>query len=268
MWLRVDDGLLEHPKIIRAADHLGGSNALGRVAAVWLEAALYASRNLTDGFVPARVVARLLSDDEPARVAAALVLAGMWIEVPDGYRLHDWDHYQPSGADVKAKRARDRDRKRDQRSTGNNPQLVRADSARTSEGHPNGVRADSSALARARSRPDPLPRSKAEEPRALRAAPVSVFEVRPHLHAAAHATIERGGEFVTETGAPNIAELEAELKTIAARDLGATWTTTRELAAVVESVVARRRKRDEAEHARRNFEERERAAIRRLGGVR
>ena len=57
-------------------------NGLG----VWVAAACYASRYLTDGFIP-EVVAVGLGG---ARILARLVDVGLCDKVPGGYKLHDW----------------------------------------------------------------------------------------------------------------------------------------------------------------------------------
>lgn len=263
MWFRTDDGFLEHVKVIRAADVLGGPNALGRVAAVWLEGGLYAARNLTDGFIPARVVARFLTDDAPDVVASALVSARIWVAVPDGFLVHDWPDYQPSGTDVKAKRARDRDRKRAANgSTGNIPPGFHTDSGRNRDGND----ADSGALARARDPvPDPLPqRSKAEKPNAARVLGprASVFEVRAAIQAATHATVERG-DHVNPDGSPNAGAISDEVRQIAAHDLRATWDHSNEIESIIDGTLRTRERRDEATAARERFRKREGKALRR-----
>lgn len=259
MWFRVDDLFLGHTKVIDAANALGGPNALGRIAAVWLEGGLYAARHLTDGFIPRRVVERFLTDDAPLDVAAALVRGRIWVPEGDGFRVHDWTDFQPSGSDVKAKRARDRDRKRAalNGSTGNIPRGIHAESVAT----PRGIDPDSEALARARD-PVPVPqRSKAQEP----APCASVFELRQAILAATHATVERGGEFVNPDGTPNAAAISAEVRQIAAHDLRATWDQSREIEAIVIAALETRARRAEATAARDRFHAREATALRALG---
>lgn len=112
MWFRVDDGFLRHPKVHAAADRLGGRNALGRVAAVWLECGLYSAATLTDGFIPNRELGRLATDERPLDVIQALVQAGLAQSREGGVALHDWHVYQPSAQEVKDKREWDARRKR------------------------------------------------------------------------------------------------------------------------------------------------------------
>src|SRR5262252_1528060 len=279
MWFKVDDGFTEHEKTVEAARLLDGPYAHARIIAVWMDAALYAARRLTDGYVPERVVARCLVDDDPLTVASALVAAGLWIAVPNGFLFHDWDVYQPDAATTKAKRDEDRDRKRRKRTaTSDAPLLdadqdqdaigtdddVRADSAR----NPDGIRADNAALARARD-PVPVPvlQTKQKSSATARLASVSrppparmtvsVFEVNRHVQAAVHRTLDLGPPFVDQDGAPVLAELRAEVKTIVTRDLRATWSG-RELDAIIDGALARRRRLQDADRARTAFRRRER----------
>jgi hypothetical protein len=120
-WVKLDDGFTDHPKIA----HVGAIGA-------WLQiqALCYCNRNLTDGFIPygiaqsflARGVVRtdargvlwtlgehsghqgldLTDVDWPGE----LVTAGLWEEVAGGYRIHDYEHYQPTKAQVLAERAK------------------------------------------------------------------------------------------------------------------------------------------------------------------
>ena len=98
MSLKIHDRFLEHVKTIAAADALGGPYALSRVAAVWLEAACYASRRLTDGFVPTQALVDSRADDDALAVARALASANLMVEIDGGFRFHDWNDYNPKKA--------------------------------------------------------------------------------------------------------------------------------------------------------------------------
>lgn len=125
-WVRIDDGFTDHPKIAR----------IGPIGAwIQLQALCYCNKNLTDGFVPfgiARSFAgRNQRVDERNRVwetgehsgmqgkdmadvdwLQLLCDAGVWEPVPGGYRIHDFDDYQPSKAEVLKERERWVERKR------------------------------------------------------------------------------------------------------------------------------------------------------------
>lgn len=130
-WVRIDDGFVDHPKVARVG-------AIG--AWLQLQALCYANRNLTDGFVPYGVAASFIArgtrridgdrvwrlaetcgmagrDIDEATWSDIMVEAGLWERVAGGFRIHDFDHYQPTKAEVLAERARsatrqDRFRKR------------------------------------------------------------------------------------------------------------------------------------------------------------
>lgn len=134
-WVKVDDHFDEHPKMA-AVGPVGWG--------VWLAGLAYCNRNLTDGFIPRTVAKgiggewdvrvpvpesfderengiRSIQDDEQIWtidigsgmhgesittewVIGLLVNAGLWVPVKGGYRIHDFEHYQPSKAAVLAER--------------------------------------------------------------------------------------------------------------------------------------------------------------------
>jgi hypothetical protein len=116
-WFVVDDNAYSHPKLIAA-----GNAALG----LWLRAGSYAAQHLTDGIVPAAVVRMCSGTTAQVR---RLVQAGLWHEhghscphpkcvqpAPGDYYMHDYlAPYNPSRADVLARRERVADKKRAQR---------------------------------------------------------------------------------------------------------------------------------------------------------
>lgn len=96
-WFKVDDGLHGHKKTARA-----GVAAMG----LWVIAGSWSADNLTDGFVPDYMAARM--DPDFRDHAAALVRAGYWSEGEDpegdkGWRFLHWAEYQPMKADVEAR---------------------------------------------------------------------------------------------------------------------------------------------------------------------
>jgi hypothetical protein len=122
MWARLDDAILDNPKII-AAGPLGF--ALHVAAITWC------ARNLTDGFIPKRRVAQLLDLSSlhvreatrpralhavtAERVADDLARIGLWHDRGAHWEVHDYLVYNPSKPEVLARRARDRTKKRKQR---------------------------------------------------------------------------------------------------------------------------------------------------------
>jgi hypothetical protein len=96
-WFKVDDSYYDHPKVFDAPDC---------AVALWTRAGAWAARNLTDGFVPSGMPARLC--DDPDTAVKELVRRGLWTRTSGGYKFHDWSDFQPSAqavAELRAKRA-------------------------------------------------------------------------------------------------------------------------------------------------------------------
>lgn len=99
-WVRLDEDFAEHPKVVTA-----GPLAM----AMHVAGLCYANRNSTDGRIPRPIAKRLIDLDDFTQswedVVADLLTAGMWTETEQGFEIHDYLEYQPSKADVEAKRA-------------------------------------------------------------------------------------------------------------------------------------------------------------------
>lgn len=104
-WLKVDDSFYDHPKVFDAPDC---------AVALWTRAGCWAARNLTDGFVPSSMPARLC--DDPDTAVRELIRRGLWKRAKGGYQFHDWHEYQPTRASVDEQRAAARERMRKLRS--------------------------------------------------------------------------------------------------------------------------------------------------------
>jgi hypothetical protein len=100
-WVRIDDSFFSHPKVVEA-----GAEASGLY--VW--ALAYSSRHLTDGHVSPAWVAQVMGK-RAARVAEALVTAGLWEVNGSGWVIHDYLTYNPTKAQVEDKRRKDSERK-------------------------------------------------------------------------------------------------------------------------------------------------------------
>jgi len=96
-WFKVDDKLHDHEKPAEA-----GQAAMG----LWVMAGSWSADNLTDGFIPERVLSRW----GRRRDADALVSVGLWRTCGEGWVFNDWEEYQPTGEEVKAKRLEARQR--------------------------------------------------------------------------------------------------------------------------------------------------------------
>jgi hypothetical protein len=108
MLTRLDDELLDHDKVEDAAEKLGKR---GHILALGMATfgILYGNRKLTDGFLKSSALVKYGIDQA---LAEAIVDAGLWDRVDGGYRVHDFLDHNPSAAEVKAKRSKDRQRKR------------------------------------------------------------------------------------------------------------------------------------------------------------
>lgn len=91
-WFKVDDHFWSHPKTAELSD---GATAL------WLRAGSWAAGHLTDGVVPASMLRMFRSR---RRSAEELVAVGLWSAVGDTFVFTSWHEYQPSKAQVEARR--------------------------------------------------------------------------------------------------------------------------------------------------------------------
>lgn len=94
MWFKVDDSFFSNPKTAMLSD---GATAL------WLRSGSWSAQQLTDGFIPARMVPMFRGSDDSVR---ELCEVGLWErdDERDGYWFHDWGDYQPDGEEVDALR--------------------------------------------------------------------------------------------------------------------------------------------------------------------
>lgn len=99
-WFKADDRLPDHRKVRQ----LGRERlpALG----LWLLSGCWSSGALSDGFVPAEVVARWGDPKEQAQ--NALLRVGLWHpdseQGEEGFRFHDWPEWQPTREQVETDR--------------------------------------------------------------------------------------------------------------------------------------------------------------------
>jgi hypothetical protein len=98
-WFKVDDGFPSHPKVLAIP-----KAKRARVLGVWLMCGTWSARHLTDGFIPATVLAELGGTRADAQL---LVDAkshpggpGLWTAVDGGWQFHDWSPIQPTRAEI------------------------------------------------------------------------------------------------------------------------------------------------------------------------
>jgi hypothetical protein len=102
-YFKVDDHFHSHPKILDL-----GLDAIG----LWTLAGSWSGEQLTDGFIPARLIARLGGSQETTQ---ALVDAGLWEVTEGGFIFHDWDAHNQTKAQVVESREAWRSKKEKQR---------------------------------------------------------------------------------------------------------------------------------------------------------
>lgn len=105
-WFKVDDSFYDHPKSFDAPDC---------AVALWVRAGTWSARNLTEGFVPSAMLARLCGD--PTTASRELVRRGLWLRTRGGFQFHDWTDYQPTRAKVEEERKKNAERQKRWRET-------------------------------------------------------------------------------------------------------------------------------------------------------
>ena len=103
-WFKVDDGFANSRPILAIPRRYRAS-----AAGLWVLAGTWSAKELTDGFIPEYVLGELAST--PA-IAAHLVAAGLWTNVPGGYQLIGWAKYQFTKEQVLARRTAEAEKKR------------------------------------------------------------------------------------------------------------------------------------------------------------
>ena len=117
-WIRIDDSFADHPKLIAA----------GPIAQlIQIRALCYASRHLTDGFIPPGAIPSLIAGMEhigiddygglfthgckvpELDIPALMTGSGLWEKCAGGYQIHDFLDYNPSKLDVLSRREFQRD---------------------------------------------------------------------------------------------------------------------------------------------------------------
>lgn len=132
VWVKIDDGFSEHPKIAKVG-------AIG--AWIQVQALCYSNRNLTDGFLPesiannfghngtehigiatggimggsGRPLAEIGQDCNEIDWPMIMVEAGLWEVVDGGYLIHDFLKFNPSKEQILNARQKDNIRKESKR---------------------------------------------------------------------------------------------------------------------------------------------------------
>ncbi len=95
-WVKIDDQFADHPKV-REVGPIG--------MAIQIAALCYCNRFLTDGLITKRTAnAIVLGLSKDKKWPQRMVASGLWDEHPEGYIVHDYLEYNPSKANVLAKK--------------------------------------------------------------------------------------------------------------------------------------------------------------------
>ena len=105
-WFKLDDSFHQHPKVTDA-----GNAAVG----LWVRCGTYSAAYLTDGHIPATTAHKLGS----RREIDALVKSRLWVPNGDGFLMPDYLEYNPSAEQVRAERAKARERQAKRRRNNN-----------------------------------------------------------------------------------------------------------------------------------------------------
>ena len=85
-WTKLDDTILTNPKMLEAEELCPLAAPL-----LWFKALIYTNQQSLDGFVPTRMVARLLDGHKlTPKAAQALKTVGLWDEVEGGIQFHNF----------------------------------------------------------------------------------------------------------------------------------------------------------------------------------
>ncbi len=111
VWARLDDELIDHRKIFIAGEVIG-KNGAAIALGFYAVGLMWSNKHLTDGHLPLAIVKSFRHVDHPTSIADALAKAGLWDRNGSGFVIHDYAEFgNPTAADVKAKRRRDKLRK-------------------------------------------------------------------------------------------------------------------------------------------------------------
>lgn len=94
-WIRLDTTFFDNGKVVALVD--GNQH---RVVVTHLSGMCHVGKTGTDGFLPEGALRRFAATK---RDAIQLIESGLWIPVPGGYEINDWDEYQISDEAAKAR---------------------------------------------------------------------------------------------------------------------------------------------------------------------
>jgi hypothetical protein len=107
-WMEIDDGILDHPKFIRAVNMAGSD-----VVHLWLGIRSYCAKHLTDGFLPSDMLGEVRGPKGKARDKALVALqqVGLLDNAEGGYQMHNFLKWSTSRAVILERRQAAKERK-------------------------------------------------------------------------------------------------------------------------------------------------------------
>lgn len=112
MWAKIDDGLADHPKLLKAGAALGKENGIANALTVFVTSLLWSAKHLTNGALPVSAIRSFRQVKRPLLVARILAKVGLFERNGSGFYIHDFLEFNPSASMVKRKRRADRLRQR------------------------------------------------------------------------------------------------------------------------------------------------------------
>lgn len=101
MWVRLDTGLPDHPKMLALIHGKKHKAALAYVLGL-----SYSGRHGLDGYIPTPALPFIHATKAEA---IALCEVGLWHARDGGYEINDWSEYQVSNEETQARKQRARD---------------------------------------------------------------------------------------------------------------------------------------------------------------
>jgi hypothetical protein len=96
-WTKLDDGVFDHPKMVRAGED---------AANLYVRGLVYCNRYLTDGRLDPEVLSVLTRKRDALKLADALVRVGAWEpREGGGWLVHNFHEHNPTAEEVEARRA-------------------------------------------------------------------------------------------------------------------------------------------------------------------
>lgn len=121
-WFYVDDGFSDSKPVMSIPDHLVRVPMRLAVCGLWVLAGSWSAKEELDGFIP---MSKLKTLRAPRSVVEAITSPGA-LDAPlcdpkvDGIQVKNWQKWQPTKAEIVAKRKREAEKKRNQRRRGRN----------------------------------------------------------------------------------------------------------------------------------------------------